>query len=684
MMRLFEGLIAALTLLIMIGAATALASLEIRGPVGEVQDSTPYAVGQDQLSGDFSGFFYDIDDDIGTEILTMNIVGDSLEEGSIQYRTESEGKNFKFEDWGQYKVIGFMGEECFAGYTPDSYLAEISVDTNLLDDGILLKVLRDDSDELVISASTPLVLEQGYELKIKNVDIDGNKAYLELYKNGNFLDEKVITPSIENAAMAEKTYYFSRSFGDIADSGNEIAIIAVHFKNAYLSSDGDAASVDGVFQLSDQPMRIKTNERYLNMTVTNIDENSIEMDNSDRQITLNSDRDIPLMMGIHIRTADQEADDPSPLRFNIYKEINEPGTYEVRGKVAEAFDGESINWNARDFPGFFYDLDEDLGREEIFITTSFADDSNRAEPGALVYKSSAQEKKFKKDLWGRYYSMGFMGENYFAGYVEDYEDPAQNSLLWYYSEERNSIAAERLFKVLIDNDDELQPLAVGSVLGLQEGYELTIKGVDVEGRKINVGLRKDGMELDEKVVVLDEDVGTYVFKKALGSGESNEIVSIAIHFKNVFHGTEADMATVDGIWQISDRPFTVREGMDFGKMTVDRVDTRDGEMAIEMSNEDNIKLGVGKKIPLMEDFYIRTADQDLSDQWEPLRFYVFREIDTDGGSKEYESQNADTAEVLSPEEIREPSGDEKNAVPGCQSILALIALAAVFLAGRRR
>ena len=60
MKRLFEGLIAALTLLIMIGAATALASLEIRGPVGEVQDSTPYAVGQDQLSGDFSGLFLNL------------------------------------------------------------------------------------------------------------------------------------------------------------------------------------------------------------------------------------------------------------------------------------------------------------------------------------------------------------------------------------------------------------------------------------------------------------------------------------------------------------------------------------------------------------------------------------------------------------------------------------------------
>lgn len=76
-----------------------------------------------------------------------------------------------------------------------------------------------------------------------------------------------------------------------------------------------------------------------------------------------------------------------------------------------------------------------------------------------------------------------MSENYFAGYVEDYEDPAQKSLLWYSSEERTSIADERLFKVLIDNDDELMPLAAGSILGLKDGYELTIKGVDVEGRK---------------------------------------------------------------------------------------------------------------------------------------------------------------------------------------------------------
>ncbi len=121
--RQFIVAAAAMTLILLIAASNALASLEIRGPMEEVGDSVKYAVGQDQLSGDFSGFYYDIDDNIGTEILTMNIAGDSLEEGSVQYRTEAEEKDFEFEEWGRYNVIGFMGEEYFAGYGSDGYLS---------------------------------------------------------------------------------------------------------------------------------------------------------------------------------------------------------------------------------------------------------------------------------------------------------------------------------------------------------------------------------------------------------------------------------------------------------------------------------------------------------------------------------------------------------------------------------
>lgn len=124
--------------------------------------------------------------------------------------------------------------------------------------------------------------------------------------------------------------------------------------------------------------------------------------------------------------------------------------------------------------------------------------------------------------------------------------------------------------------------------------------------------------------------------------------------------------------------------MNFGRMKVDRMSSREGEMAVEMSNEDAIGLRSGKKIPLMSDFYIRTADQEKVDQSEPLRFYIFREMNVDGVSEEDLSQNAGTIEVSAPAEAGNSSGNEKKAVPGFQGIFALVTLVAVFLAGRRR
>ncbi len=37
---------------------------------------------------------------------------------------------------------------------------------------------------------TSLELEEGYELVVKSVDIDGNKVYLELYKDGELIDSR--------------------------------------------------------------------------------------------------------------------------------------------------------------------------------------------------------------------------------------------------------------------------------------------------------------------------------------------------------------------------------------------------------------------------------------------------------------------------------------------------------------
>ena len=215
-------------------------TVEIRGHVA--------TEGATWTAADFAGFYYDIDDDIKTEELTTVVTDGKLAEpDGVTYNTKAMAKDFEFEDWGQYNVIGFMAEKYFAGYidtadTTDDVLFEKSEDENVLSDEQLLKILTDDDAEMTVTSGTPLKLEEGYELGIKSIDIDGNKVYLELSKDGSVVDSKVISPSKDGATMLDKTYYYKKDVGDSKD----VVIVAAHFKNAFRGADQDLATIDGI------------------------------------------------------------------------------------------------------------------------------------------------------------------------------------------------------------------------------------------------------------------------------------------------------------------------------------------------------------------------------------------------------------------------------------------------------
>jgi S-layer protein (TIGR01567 family) len=309
-------------------------SVEVRGEVQSVVDGA--TVSWDPQN--FAGFYYDIDDNLGNEQIEMAITGNKLEEpNGVKYTTSSQLNDFEFEDWGWYNSIGFLGDNYFAGYSDQKptvngveiapQLYEESTDTNLLVDEQLLKVLMDDDTEMTVTSGTPLTLKEGYELAIKSIDIDGNKVYLELSKDGSVVDSKVISPSKDAATMADKTYYYKMDIGDTKN----IVIIGAHFKNAFRGADQNLATVDGVFQVSDTATDVEVDTEYDKMRISSVSADSITMDNKDNSITLSKNKDTTLMVGIGIKTADQDtitAEDP--LRFYIYK------TTTIEGAAAEA------------------------------------------------------------------------------------------------------------------------------------------------------------------------------------------------------------------------------------------------------------------------------------------------------------------------------------------------------------
>lgn len=331
------GLIILLALILPVYASDK--AVEVRGEV--------LNLGQNEVSMDnatFPGFYYDMDDNLGAEKLSLRLSNVDSSKSSallsdqqdangnrgVVYTTRAQPLGFMFAPWGQYELIGFLGDGYFSGYdsnvTEDVAAALDSVpflygkskNRNLMTNEQISKILVDDNTDQTITSDSPLKLEEGYQLAIKSIDTDGNKAYLELSKNGQVIDSKVVQPSIDGARMSDKTYYYKVDIGDT----KEIVQIAVHFKNAFAGLDTSIATIDGVFQISDKPIALKSEKQYDKMSISNVNPTamSIVMDNKDNPITLVKNKDVVLMQDIHIKTADQDPiDESNPLRYYICK-----------------------------------------------------------------------------------------------------------------------------------------------------------------------------------------------------------------------------------------------------------------------------------------------------------------------------------------------------------------------------
>ena len=625
-------------LLVLIASAmtvSAVDKVEIRGPVAQVVNSENTWGPQE-----FAGFYYDIDEDLGRESLTLTITGGNVlaEDTGVVYRTEAQANDFDFEDWGQYMTIGFLADEYFAAYVDGSHLAGESTDKNLMKDEQLSKVLMDDDEERTFTTGTPLKLAEDYELAIQAIDLDGNKVFVQLMKNGAMVNSAVVEPSKAGATLKDKTYVYKKDMGDT----EKIVLIAVHFKNAFRGANTDLATIDGIWQISDTPTSVKEDTEYDKMTIQTVDADAmtILMTNEDNKITLTKKRDVSLMENIRIKTADQDATAEDPLRFFIYKEITEPGTYEVRGTVKDIGMG-TVEWDVSTFAGFFYDIDDNLGNERITMTIT--EGNVLAEDTGVIYTTEGQNHKFDFEDWGDYATIGFLADEYFAAY-------ADGSHLAGESTDANLMKDEQLSKVLMD-DDSSMTFTSGTPLKLAEGYELAIQSIDLDGNKVFVQLMKNGAVVNSAVVEPSKAGATlkdktYVYKKDMGDTE--KIVLIAVHFKNAFRGADTDLATVNGIWQISDTPTSIKEDTEYDKMTIQTVDA--DAMRITMNNEDNkITLTKKRDVSLMENIRIKTADQD--DQ--PLRFYIYKEMKVEG-----EEVAVTPAPVVAPEPVVEPVAEE--------------------------
>jgi len=299
----------------------------------------------------------------------------------------------------------------------------------------------------------------------------------------------------------------------------------------------------------------------------------------------------------------------------------------------------SVTWDGYTFPGFYYDIDDDIGTENLtFRLSNIAQDKGSAtlsdEPDAngnrgVVYTTEAIPIDFSFGPWGQYEEIGFLGGDYFAAYDSNstWDLSATNQsvpFLYDKSESRNIMTNEQISEVLNDDNTE-QTFNLSNPLELDEGYNLSIKAIDSDSKKVYLELSKNGKIVDNKVIqpsIENANIGdqTYYYKKDLGNIKG--IVIIAVHFKNVFSSSQSNIATIDGIFQISDTPTSITTGQQYDKMSIRQVDPT--AMTITMDNKDNpITLTRNKDIALMDNIHVKTADQDDISASNPLRYYIY-------------------------------------------------------------
>jgi S-layer protein (TIGR01567 family) len=289
-------------------------SYELRGTVhDEIFNTTVWT------PFNFEGFYYNIDDNVSTESLTIKdgVSGRTIDDGKLVYSTSPALVNFEYEDWGSYEVIGFMAEKYFAGY-PEGTLGN-SKSVSILSDNILSKVLIDDDNERSMFTGSSITLEDGYSLKASEVDVNGERVLFELYKDGEMVDSGIVSNN--------GNYTYEADLG----KADKVPIIAAHVSTVFRSTETDAVFIEGLFQISEDYLELSQGDSFGDMDISTISSSGITMKNED-SISLSSGNTVSLMGNVSFKVADS-----SVLRFYPFVEVETTPTDQLDIETPEVF-----------------------------------------------------------------------------------------------------------------------------------------------------------------------------------------------------------------------------------------------------------------------------------------------------------------------------------------------------------
>ena len=548
----------------------------------------------------FGGFCYDMNGSIGTEMLTIETgtltgpnVDRTIEVGALSYTTSPFYREYEL-----HRNLGLTVESDQyggdSGYMTEFWMGEMYVAINGKPDKLAkLLVEFNDTDIKTLSTGEAWDLGGGFALTAQQIDLEGEKVWLTLHKNGKELDSEVIDSSAPD--LQDRVYTYTE---DVAGE-YDIPIFSCYVSEVFRGTDSNLVQVKYVFLIDGDILQISTGEYYGNMQMTSATAYQITLENwktlylsqyaSTCQImgnlsfktVYNTDaiefyphlirNELPMLSG-----GGDEFGSWSSGR-SIWNSTHKPtATEEFSGEVVQLTGTQTadIIWAKDNFGGFCYDLDGSVGTETLSIaagTLTGPNTDRTIEVGALSYTTSPfwREYELHKNLGltvngdTGYWVEFWRGERYVA--INGKPD--------------------KLAKPVVEfNNTDIKTLATGESWDLGGGLVLVANQIDLEANKVWLSLSKNGSALDSAIIDtggsdLQDRVYTYTADVA---GENNVPV-FSCYVSEIFRGTDSNMAQVKYVFLIDNAVHQISNGAYYDKMQVASITPT--QVALENRND---------------------------------------------------------------------------------------------------
>ena len=283
--------------------------------VGEYQDKLEWN------ATNFAAFWYDIDENLMTESLTIDAGSidydhRTIEEDKLTYSTSPKPQAYELYENGGMQLE--TGVDNRTHYFVEGWLAERYVALNgKADELCKLLVEFEDDDKKTLSTGEAWDLGGGFSLTAQQIDLEGEKCWLTLEKDGKELDSEVIsTGAATGGEKNESVYTCTQDIG----GEDDVPMFSCHIDAVFRGTDTNIVQLQYVFLMDNDVLEIDSGDEFGIMEAT-ASTKFINLSNKEDTVDLSTDNRKHIMGNIYFQTADNGGPgEDDRLRFYPYVE----------------------------------------------------------------------------------------------------------------------------------------------------------------------------------------------------------------------------------------------------------------------------------------------------------------------------------------------------------------------------